>query len=329
MRCAVVVVLLVSGCGFRLTTGSTTDDGGAADAEGSGDDAPPDDAADAMIDAPPSVTCIQKWLAQTIAFDMPAAITSINSTSYDRDPFLSPNELSIWFSSGGATSQGGGDIYIAKRANRSAMFGAPQREPAFSTSGGAEGKMSMTENELFAVVSSTQSGGAGGADIWETRRPNTSANWGALTRTHVGAIDTANNEHDPFVSADGLRLYYAPDQPAPQRIVVAKRSNLQDPFGSVETVISSTGSDGDPMLFAGERVIVFYSTRTSPNGGANIWYATRTSSTAAFGAPIELTTLSSDLSEGDPHVSDDGCRIYFARNVGGGVDFELFSANAF
>jgi hypothetical protein len=32
--------------------------------------------------------------------------------------------------------------------------------------------------------------------------------------------------------------------------------------------------------------------------------------------------------DADAHVSPDGCRIYFARNVGGGVDWELFSATA-
>jgi hypothetical protein len=328
--------VLLAGCGFRITSGSSGD-GGAGDAVAdgmAGDDGGTtlDDAAiDGMpIDGPLSLTCIPAWIAHTVSFGAPDALSTINDTSYDRDPFVSADELTIWFSNGGGDSQGGGDVFKATRTVRTQPFDQPSRDEDFSTSSGVESKMSMTSDRLFAVFSSNVQGGAGGSDIWETSRATTGSAWGAFSRTHVMALATAASELDAFVTADGLRIYYAPLTPAPQRIMVATRANVTASFGSVAEAggINTASGEADPMLFANDRVIVFASDRPSLNGGSNIWYATRTGNTGAFGAPVELPGVNTSVDDSDPHVSADGCRIYFSRNVAGGVSWELFSATA-
>lgn len=335
MKRAFLLVLIVAGCNFRINGGSAGD-GGADDGAQGDDGAPGDgDTTDGPTDAMPTdgtltSTCELAWLNHTITFDTPTAITPVNSTSYDRDPFVSADELTLWFSNGGAQSQGGGDIFVSTRATRAQPWGTPQRDSRFSTSGGAESKMSMTASTLYAVVGSNQTGGAGGTDIWETDRPNTSATWKSLDRAHTSGLATAASELDSFVTPDGLHLYYAPTSPSPQHIVVAKRTALTDPFSSTVDVagINDGSANFDPMLFANDRVIVFASDRAAASGGDNIWYATRATTSAAFGTPILLPGVNSGLDDGDPHVGADGCHIYFARNVGGGVDWELFSATA-
>jgi Tol biopolymer transport system component len=148
-------------------------------------------------------------------------------------------------------------------------------------------------------------------------------------------LATANSELDPFITADGLSLYYSPtSNSGPQRIVVAKRANIAAAF-AIMTDVASVNDGGlsgnfDPVVFANERVIVFASTRSSNGGSAadNIWYATRPNATAAFDTPTLVPGVNSDFDDGDPHVSADGCRIYFSRRVGGGVDWELYTASS-
>ncbi len=335
MRAPWLVVLVAgSGCGFDLTAGSTTIDGRTDDAMsdgGSDVDSAIDGAVDGMpMDGPIQATCLLAWMNNTISFATPTALSSINTTSYDRDPFVSDDDLTIWFSSGNQDSQGGGDIFKATRTSRTLPFAGRVRDASFSTSGAVESKMSMTEDALFAVVASDVSGGAGGSDIWETTRPNTNASWGSLTRTHVISLATGNSELDPFVTPDGLSIYYAPLVSGSQSIVAAKRTALNDAFSSGSPVaeLNTSGSNFDPTLFANDRVIVFASDRNTALSGDNIWYATRQNTTQAFSTPRLVPGVNSDMDDGDPHVSKDGCRIYFARKVGSGVDWELFSASA-
>jgi hypothetical protein len=309
VRRAVLFVLL-AGCGFRITGANS--DGGLIDADGSvGNDAF-DAPGDAPIDGPLPTTCLLAWFNHTIAFDQGTAIATTSSTSYERDPFVSADELTLWFSSGGANSQG--DVFVAVRSSIGDPFGSPVRDDAFSTSGGAESKMSMTSARTFAVFASNMSGGSGGTDIWERSRPNANAAWGQIGRTHVMGLETSSSELDPFVSPDGLHIYWAPLSPSPQHLVL---DELDTPSG-----------ESDPMVFASDRIIVFSSRRASMHASGNLWYATRQSTSDPFGAPVELAGVNTDFDDADAHVSPDGCRIYFARNVGGGVDWELFSATA-
>ena len=326
-----VILSWLAGCGFQLSGGSPAQIDSAIDAD---PDAPADAASDAAIDAPadaaldaPPPTCLDAWLGNTIRFAAPVALATVNSTSFERDPFLTPDELTLYVSSARAPSMGG-DTWVATRANRMLPFGVPVLSAALSTAGN-ETKVSITGTGLFAVVGSDQAGGAGGVDVWETSRATLAAPWGALTRTHVMAVNTAGSDHDPMISANGLRLYTAPDSPGAQHIAVATRASLTANFGAATTIaeLDSTMGDGDPSVSIDERIIVFYSGRTAAFTGGNIWYATRASATAAFGTPRIVPDVNSNSNDGDPHLSVDGCRLYFGRD-GGVDDWDLYLATA-
>lgn len=223
-----MLLLSFAGCGFQLGAGAAPVD--ATDVDADPDvviDAAIDAGIDAAVDAPMPIpaNCFAAWLNNTIRFTAPAALTSVNSTSFERDPFLSPDELTLYLSSARAPSTTG-DTWIATRTNRSMPFGTPVVYAPFST-GGNETKASITSTGLFAVVGSDQAGGAGGVDVWETSRATIGAPWGTLTRTHVMMVNGAGSDHDPMVSPDGLRIYTAPDTPSPQHISVATRGLLQ------------------------------------------------------------------------------------------------------
>lgn len=91
--------------------------------------------------------------------------------------------------------------------------------------------------------------------------------------------------------------------------------------------LNSGMNDGDPSIAHDERIIVFYSGRTSAFTGGNIWYATRTASSMAFSAPRIVPDVNTNFNDGDPHLSTDGCRLYFGRD-GGTTGWDLYVATA-
>jgi hypothetical protein len=316
--------VLVAALGCKFTPGALARDGAIE-----GDDAADDAMGDATGDAA-AATCNSKWRNGTIRFGTPVAVTAVNSTVFDRDPFLLPDELTLWVSSGRAGGANGSSaVWIAKRTVATAAFDPPAVDATFD-SNFEETKLSITEDGKFAVIGSTRTGSQA-VDVWEASRATPSDNWSALTRTHLGMVNSATDEHDPTISADGLRLYVALNPSGTQHISVATRPDRTSNFGAPTelTELTSGVGDADPSPTPDEQVFLFSSNRVVPSGPAasNVWYATRPGSTGTFDAPLPVPDINTDLPEGDPHLSTDGCRIYFARNVAA-TDYDIFVATA-
>ena len=305
-----LAVLALGGCGF--SHGLLV-----ADARGDDTDAP---ARDAPADAPS--TCYEQWLSGTIAFEAAVALTSVNSTGYDRDPFLTDNELTLYLSSPRTGTSGQTDVWVATRTTIADPFSTPIEASAFNSTA-VESKLSISASGTIAVVGSNRPGSAN-IDVWESIRATTADPWPAMNRTNVAMVDTGGNEHDPTLSADGQHLYLAPDDPSPQHLVVATRGT-DGRFGTPVPLLElSGGGDADPSPTPDERILVFASSRS---GAGDLWYATRVSAAAELGAPLAVPGVNTAAPEGDPHLSSDGCRLYFARNLGGD-NWDLYVASA-
>jgi hypothetical protein len=312
------LVAMLAAC--RFSPGELTGDAGRGDAA--------QDAGDPGLDADPPATCYARWLDNSIRFDEPAALTEVSSSAFDRDPFLTPDELTLWFSSGRTGGSGSSAPFVATRLATDMPFTTPIVDVAFD-SAGVESKLSITADGLIAVIGSDRSGGIGGIDVWETQRPSTADPWPAPTRDRTMAVNTSGADHDPTISADGLRLYLAPGTPAPQRLSVATRATVTSAFGAPVTImeLDSNMGDADPSPTPDERILLFSSARSGGPQQSNVWYATRTTSTGLFSTPRLVPDINTDAAEGDPHMSTDGCRIYFARSLGGN-DYDLYMASA-
>ena len=307
-----LLVVVIAGCGF--TPGTLLTDG----ASGA------DNATDGPQDAT-SQTCYAQWIDHTVRLQSPQPLSTLNIVGgYERDPFLTDDELTIYFST---DRSGVTDVWTATRGNMTDQFAAVMEASAFNSTAG-ESKLSITQNGLTAVVGSDRVGGAGGLDVWESTRATTSELFPAMSRTKVMMVETSGNDHDPTISASGLHLYLAPDATGSQHIVMASRSSPGGNFGVPMTLaeLDSGTGDADPSPTPDERIIVFSSNRSTPfvTAGGNIWYATRAGSTGAFEMPRPVPDVNTDAAEGDPHLSADGCRLYFARFGGTGVDWDLY-----
>lgn len=327
MRYAAAVALVLGGCHFHRGSGAASD----ATADGAPGDVAGDGMYDGAIDAPPDgppESCLARWHDGTIDFSPPVKIASLNSSALDRDPFLTADELTVYFSSERGTA-GNADIYTATRPAIGMAFSTPTVFAAGTTTG-YDSKLSMADSAELFVVADDQMGTKGGPDIWQSARASVQNNWGALDESHEGNVDTAVSELDPAMSPDGLHLYLAVGTGI-QHIALSTRPATSMNFSTPVTIaeIDNMVGEADPAISADETILVFSSGRTGANKmGGNLWYATRASVSDPFGTPVPVPTVNSDTDEADAFLSRDGCRLYFDNDANGFPDFELWVATA-
>ncbi len=303
----VFALCLSAGCGFH-TPGAAN-----SDANPDSGDAPP---GDAPLDAAPPSACMVKWMTGTVALTNPTQLTLLGSVFSDRDPFISSDDLRLYFSS---ERSGGGDIYVASRSSPLAPFGLPVVATDLD-SASYDSRVSMTANELIAVEASDRPGTAGNTDLWLATRTSTSDGFSGFTRAPFGATNDFDPQLDPEVNAAGTRVYFADGYP--QRIVVISRTDPSAAFGPMVDLIPG-GGDSDPALSVDERLILFGSTRGGGPGGGDIWYTTRASAvTMTLDTPKLVPAVNGAGSDGDPALSDDGCTLYFSSYRSG--NWELY-----
>jgi hypothetical protein len=130
------------------------------------------------------------------------ALSSLNTPELDYQPWLSPDELTIYFASGPA---GNNDIFRATRGSTSDEFGQPQLVSELS-SPSDEGGLTVSSDGLQVILASNRPGGPGARDLYIATRtrpedPFSTPQW-------LAALDTADNEIDPAFSPDGTELYF-------------------------------------------------------------------------------------------------------------------------
>jgi hypothetical protein len=308
-----VLAVLVAGCSFRH--GAISD---APDVI----DVPVDIAIDVPADA--MVPCVDRWLAHSVRFSAPVHMGDVDSNVYDRDPFLSDDELTIYVSS---SRSGSTLLWTATRAAIGDAFSTPVQVAELDAGGGV-GKFSMTHDGLYAVLSSGRTGTVGNADVWSTSRTANPGTWATPSESDVSSTDTVDAEQDAEIDSSGVALYYAHNPGSnPQQLMVATRASVTASFGTPAAIseLNSGVGDRDPTVAFGDRVIVFGSGRTAAFAGGNLWYATRASASDPWGTPELVPDLNGDADDADPHLGGDGCRLYFASDVTG--DYDLYVAS--
>jgi len=298
--------LILGACSFQHGSLGPGSNGG-DDATGPGDDAPGIDAS--TIDTPPAVTCFAKWKAAP-TFSDPFRL-GVATTAFEDDPFLTADEKTMYFLRNG-------DVYKSTRSSIANDFTSDAKATDLS-SAQVDSKVTITNDGLTVFFDTARTGGTGGAtDLWRATRSSTTNTFGTPTQMYLGALNTSGDEWDPEVSWDGLRLYLSPQLPTGQHILMASRASATDSFGAPVAVpeLDSTSSEGDPSLTIDERLIVFSSSR---GGGVDMYYAVRDEPTLPFGAPILVPTLNIGVENG-PHISNDGCRLYFTSDRDGDRD---------
>lgn len=299
----VVVLVCLSACGrLGFTAAGANGDGGSG-GDGARDGIGPDVAFG---------NCWSAWLPGPPSLSTPQQVAELATAMNEGDPSLSDDALQIYFTRVFPSSSG--DIMVATRADRSSPFSTPTAMADLNTTMD-ETKLTLSNAGLLAVWSSNRTGSMG-YDLWEAARSSTTAAFGAASLMPFTQVNDGQNQYDPHLSSDGLRLYLAPAQASTQIVQLATRSSQVANFGTPADVVDlGTNFNADPTLSPEELVIV-YSARQSLGNPLNLWYATRASSTGPFTNPQPLGIDPAQYAQ-DPMVSYDGCELFFAIHAGG------------
>jgi Tol biopolymer transport system component len=138
------------------------------------------------------------------AFDTVRELTSINSPQRDDRPWVSPDELSVYFCSQRAALRD--DLWRATRSARTEAFGTPAAVTELNSDGNDAGIM-LTADGKLALFASDRSGGLGGLDIYRAFRASTSDAFSTPER--VAELSSSADDFDVQLSADGQEVFFA------------------------------------------------------------------------------------------------------------------------
>lgn len=268
------------------------------------------------------------WGAATrVEDDNPDTDKSFNGPALDGCPFISRDDTTFYMASNRVVpgvSKGGIDIWISTRANSGEPWGAPVNAgaPVNSTANDFCPTISRDGHAFFFV--SDRPGGYGLSDIYTARLRN--ATGFKNVRNAGSAINSAGAEASPFPlaqSATGPVLYYSSTGhdsgvDGPDIFMSEWRGGT---YGAPVKVpnVNSASEDGHPNVRRDGLELFFYSTRPGGSGLADIYSASRASTSDDFGTPVNLgSAVNSAASETRPSLSWDGTTLYFGSTRTGG-----------
>ena len=172
-----------------------------------------------------------------------------------------------------------------------------------------ESSFRLVPSSLYGVFSSTRAGSTAN-DLYSTSRSSTSQAYGSITA--LGSLNSNKEDVDPWISDDGLTIYFASNRYGTFDIFKATRANTAVAFNapatlSIDGVEDETQpyvtSDGKDMYFSAVRVV------TGPT--FDIYHSSWNGS--AWTAPAIVSSVSSSSDDDDePVVTNDKLTMYFA-----------------
>ncbi|CAN5901577.1 hypothetical protein BH11MYX4_BH11MYX4_02030 [soil metagenome] len=283
----------------------------------------PDTATDSAVDAPVKTRC-----DALEPFGAPVVVASLNTTSDDSTPRLSPDELTVYFASTRPGHLGGGSIYTAKRAARSDPFGAPALLPVVNVTNGTIYHPAVTGDGLRIFLQVT---GGAPTDLYLGTRTTTAVEFS--TPAPLANVNSASFEFIPFISADGVHLLFSSNRSGAFLLYESAASGGVFPAATlVPGVGSGNGAavDTAPVLSGDLLSLYFASTRVDPGSSSyDLFVARRTTPSGAFGTPTlvaELNDANAAVSDVPSWLSADECRLYLTSDrlaPGGGFDVYL------
>ena len=258
----------------------------------------------------------------------------VNSPFEDLAPHLSSDGRALYFASNRPDSQGGEDLWVARRPNRQAPWGpATNLGPMINTSAN-ERSPALSRNRRLLFFATDRAGGSGGFDIWVSWRPDPDDDFGWQTPVNLGTgINTAATDAGPGFFERGDRDRWPTRTVIPQLYMASNRpggpGGLDIYVGSVPggwagppalvTELSSPQADLTPAVRRDGLEILFASARPGGLGGFDLWRAWRRSVHAPWSTPTSLGPLiNSEFVEVFPSLSFDAETLVFQSNRPGG-----------
>jgi Tol biopolymer transport system component len=248
---------------------------------------------------------------------------TVNSSSYsDFGSSLSPDGLSLYFSSARSGGIGGADIWVTTREKTDDPWGTPVNlGPTINTPVSQWG-VSISSDGLSLYYDSIQSATTFAADLWVATRATTDDDWANPVNLGPTVNSSSADDWMSSISADGLELYFTSSPPRPggygsYDIYVTTRETTDDPWGTPVNLgpeINSSVHDVEPSISADGLMLFFARANTG------IWVTRRATTDGDWGTPVNLgpeINSSALVVEECPNVSADGTTLFFSRSLSG------------
>lgn len=189
----------------------------------------------------------------------PTPVAELNSSLEDQSPGITGDGLTIYFASR-RPSGAGSNIWMATRSSRGATWSTPTMVAELSSAMDEfepQPDASNTRIVLYRQMSMTDT-----ALLMATRASPADA-WG--TPTVIVELDTPVLEKSPFLTADGLTIYYSSTNGmTTSDLYVATRSSTTGAFmaGVPMSELETPMNDDDPWLSSDGHVMFFASDRS-------------------------------------------------------------------
>lgn len=140
--------------------------------------------------------------------------------------------------------------------------------------------------------------------------------------TPLGAVNSSGQDGTPFLTGDGLRLYFFSTREGGlgnRDIWVSARSSMAADFEAPTLVAGVNGPDDDhlPWLSADELTMLWETNRPGGVGGFDIWIARRAFRSDGFSSIAPLDAINGASTEGRAVLGKDGLTMYFASDRSG------------
>ena len=223
---------------------------------------------------------------------------------------LTPDELAAVFDSGSG-------IYMTTRADLASAFRTPTLL-AFSATYPTSACPSLSGDALTLFFYGQKSATAAG--LFMVTRAGSTLPFGGDTL--LAAPPTGSVMTCPFVTSDGLTLYYTPvysggvPTVSVGPVVEATRSDPTSAFGTAAPVLDDGTLFGPGTPVVSNDGLTLFVAESAADAGSVVLHvriATRSSVGATFGTPLPLPELDSEYGEWPSWISVDQCRLYFTR----------------
>jgi hypothetical protein len=249
---------------------------------------------DVASDAPLSCSAFGDW-------GTPELVTELSTPGTDWGGQLTPDGLAYYFHSDGS---GSAMFYVARRPHRSAPFDPPVAAPEIDATNFGDPTITGDELEMYVsgYVKTSEC-------VTSYTRTSKSASWGNPTR--LDALCAAGTSGCPYVTADGLTLYY--NDSVSNHIAVSTRATRADPFPAGTPITSLYTGIGCPALSA-DQLSIYY----DGGGPVSTYVSTRPSLTSPFD-PNGMSVFGTPTADNmDSSITADGVEIMFASDRPGG-----------
>jgi hypothetical protein len=273
------------------------------------------------------------WSPAVRVESLPGTDPSFNGPALDGCPFVSRDGKTFYMASTRPGGLGGIDIWVSTRASVDDPWGAPVNvgQPV-NSSANDFCPTAARDGHLFYFVSN-RAGGCGGADIYVTRLRDAT---GFDPVENLGCtVNSGADEASPFPLPEqgtGPVLYFSSTRPGgfaadPVGTPVGDSDLYVSEshggvFGAAELVpeANSAAEDGQPNVRRDGLELFFFSTRPGTLGMADIYSASRESTSVPWSLPVNLgpNVNSATGAETRPSLSWDGTTLYFGSTRPGG-----------